>query len=148
MTELLRVVYFSRNTIAGDEETVRDEINAILAASQRNNAPIDVSGVLVFNGGVFGQVLEGPMDAVEETFDRIQSDDRHCDVTVLETQVITQKVFPSWSMGFVGSDQAFETQFGGIGASTAFDLSALDAQQVFTTLVELTRKHEVRSQAA
>ncbi|MCJ2078787.1 BLUF domain-containing protein [Methylobacterium sp. E-016] len=35
----------------------------------------------MFNAGAFAQVLEGPRRQVEETFERIQCDDRHGDVT-------------------------------------------------------------------
>ena len=145
--DLFRVVYFSRNAIEGSLETVTSEVNAILETSQRNNSTAGISGVLVFNNGVFGQVLEGPSEAVEDTFDRIQSDDRHFDVTVLDTAPLTQRSFAQWSMGFVGADPTFQSMFGDIGAATSFDLAALDAEKIFATLSNLTMKNEVRVRA-
>ena len=37
----------------------------------------------MFNSGCFAQVLEGPHHAIQATFERIQCDERHSDVTVL-----------------------------------------------------------------
>ena len=145
--DLFRVVYFSRNAIQGSLETQRAEVNAILETSQRNNRATGVSGVLVFNNGVFGQVLEGPSEEVEDTFDRIQADERHFDVTVLETAPLTQRSFAQWSMGFVGADTSFQSMFGDIGAATSFDLAALDAEKIFATLSSLTMKNEIRDRA-
>ena len=142
--DLFRVVYFSRNAIEGSLETQRAEVNAILEASQRNNREAGISGVLVFNNGVFGQVLEGPPEEVEDMFDRIQADERHFDVTVLETAPLARRSFAQWSMGFVGADAAFEAMFANLGAATSFDLAALDAEQIFATLSKLTMKNEIR----
>lgn len=149
MTEidLFRVVYFSRNAIVGEPDAQRAEVNAILEASQRNNREMGISGVLVFNKSVFGQVLEGPSEAVEETFDRIQTDERHFDVTVLETTPLTQRTFAEWSMGFVGADAACKSVLGDVGSTTAFDLAALDADIVFATLANLAIKNEIRERA-
>ncbi|MCJ2074874.1 BLUF domain-containing protein, partial [Methylobacterium sp. E-016] len=81
MSELYRLVYASKNLLQGSEAEMTASITQILAASQRNNGRSNVSGALMFNAGAFAQVLEGPRRQVEETFERIQCDDRHGDVT-------------------------------------------------------------------
>jgi hypothetical protein len=58
-------------------------------------------GTLLFNRGCFAQVLEGPREAVERTFERIQRDPRHADVMPLEFAPVARRGFPSWSMAFV-----------------------------------------------
>ena len=60
-----------------------EAVDAILAASQRNNAHAGVTGALMFTDGFFAQVLEGSMAAVEQVFERIQLDDRHSEVQLL-----------------------------------------------------------------
>ena len=97
---LYRVTYCSRNVLASS--TAREEIESILAKSRANNARDGVTGGLLFTEGCFAQVLEGPMDAVERAFERIQCDDRHADVTVLESGHVGARDFPDWSMGFTG----------------------------------------------
>ncbi|MCV3271833.1 BLUF domain-containing protein [Roseobacter sinensis] len=146
--DLLRVVYFSYQTYDTDREMMAWEIDKILEKSQFNNGRFNVTGALIFNSGVFGQVLEGPIDAVEETFERIQMDERHDHITVLDTSRITERSFPRWSMGFIGSDSVCAELFGEIGSKTAFDISRLSGQQIFETLHALTLKNEISDRAA
>ena len=102
MPQLCRVLYCSRNCLSGTPETYAAEIEAILAKSRVNNARDGITGGLLFNDGCFAQVLEGPADAVEAAFERIQCDDRHGEVTVIETGPIPARDFPGWSMAFNG----------------------------------------------
>ena len=113
MTQLYRVLYCSRNCLAGDAEDVSEQVRRILAASRGNNARDGVTGGLLFSAGCFAQVLEGPSETVEATFERIQCDDRHSDVTVLEAGPVTARMFPDWSMAFTGGDAAAGPLVGG-----------------------------------
>ena len=106
MAQLHRVLYCSRNLIPGTPEAVAADIRSILAASRRNNARDGITGGLLFSNGCFAQVLEGPLDAVEGAFERIQCDERHSDVTVLQSGPIAARDFPDWSMAFAGPDAA------------------------------------------
>ena len=54
MSDLYRLVYASKNLIAGDEDEAAAAIAQILSTSQRNNAAVDVTGALLFNKGAFG----------------------------------------------------------------------------------------------
>ena len=106
MTQLHRVLYCSRNLIPGTPEAVAAHIRGILATSRRNNARDGITGGLLFSDGCFAQVLEGPLDALERAFERIQCDERHSDVTVLQSGPIPARDFPDWSMAFAGPDAA------------------------------------------
>ena len=106
MSKLHRIQYCSRSCIPGDPARVLAEIEAILAASRTNNARDGISGALLFSAGCFAQVLEGPGEAVELAFERIQCDARHSDVTVLGSGGIALRDFPDWTMGFAGDDAA------------------------------------------
>jgi blue light- and temperature-responsive anti-repressor len=99
---LYQLVYCSLNTISGASVNVTDEIRNILPVSRRNNVKVGVTGALLFTTSGFAQVLEGQMDAVEATFERIQSDMRHSDVTVLSFLPVERRSFPDWSMAFAG----------------------------------------------
>ena len=107
MSQLYRVLYCSRNCLADTSATYSAEIEAILAKSRVNNARDGITGGLLFNNGCFAQVLEGPVDAIEAAFERIQCDERHGDITMLEAGPISARDFPHWSMAFNG--QAGET---------------------------------------
>ena len=145
--DLLRIVYFSRNNITGSSDEMVWEIDRILDISQANNGFVGVTGALIFNDGVFGQVLEGPRAAVEETFERIQLDDRHFDVTLLDISAITARSFADWSMGFVGSGGLQEV-YTGVTSIADFDISLLSGEEIYGVLHALTLKNELRARAA
>lgn len=102
ITSLYRVLYCSRMCLPFGPDQVDEEISRILAASRRNNAGCAITGGLLFSDGCFAQVLEGPVDGVAKTFERIQCDQRHREVTVLDSQAVRSRQFPAWSMGFAG----------------------------------------------
>ncbi len=102
MSSLFRVLYCSRNRVANVGRGIEPDINRILAASRRNNSRESITGCLLFSEGCFAQVLEGSREAVERTFERIQTDDRHSDVIVLQVGPVEERDFPAWSMAFVG----------------------------------------------
>ena len=98
---MYRVVYCSRNLIADSSLQHHTEIDQILQTARVNNSRKNVTGALLYNAGFFAQVLEGPRACVEEIFEKIQRDDRHGDVTVLEGGDLATRDFPDWSMAHV-----------------------------------------------
>lgn len=69
-----------------------------MASAKRNNGMDGVSGILVFDGSTFLQVLEGPQDSVTAAFDRIQADPGHAAVTIISDHVVPERDFGYWSM--------------------------------------------------
>ena len=120
MTQLYRVLYCSRNFIPGSSDIVAAEVQGILDVSRRNNLRAGVTGGLLFSAGCFAQVLEGPTDAVEEAFERIQCDGRHSDVTVLQAGPIVSRDFPDWSMAFAGNERGEGRALAGVTLASAF----------------------------
>ena len=100
---LYRLVYYSRNAMFAYESDLNGAIARLLEVSRRNNAAVDVGGALLFNDGWFAQVLEGPREAVETVFERIQRDDRHCEVTLIAFDPCDRRRFGEWSMAYVGA---------------------------------------------
>ena len=90
-----RLKYISRQT-----NPLSDiEMAAIEAISQRNNQAVGVTGALVRIGDYFFQVLEGPADAVDETFSRISGDERHADIVVVgRSERVDHRLFGGWAM--------------------------------------------------
>jgi len=142
MTDLYRLVYASKNLLRGTEAEVTAEVRQILAASQRNNQAVGVTGALMFNAGAFAQVLEGPRAGVEATFERIQRDLRHSDVTVLQCGPAENRGFANWSMAFVGNSAGGQVRFSGLAAESGFDLTRLDGDRVFSMLHGLVMEEE------
>nr|WP_298411363.1 BLUF domain-containing protein [uncultured Halomonas sp.] len=134
---LYRLVYLSRNTITGDDDRLQDEIRGILDVSQRNNRQAGVTGALMFNTGCFAQVLEGPHNRIQDTFERIQCDPRHSHVSVLAFDRVEARYFSDWDMAFVGQNAQSIEQFADFNERSSFDAKALDGDTVF----ELLRIH-------
>jgi len=142
---LCRLVYFSKNRIDGGPGRIAAEVNAILAASRRNNPRGGITGALVFNRGIFAQVLEGPPDAVEALFERIQQDPRHGDVQVLSFNRDAQRLFPNWSMAYLGQSREDEDLFGHIGRQTGFSTAHVEGERLLDIIRTIAVEEESRA---
>ena len=78
----------------------REALAEILTTARTLNGKNGVTGLFLYYGGHFLQVLEGTEDAVRETFARIREDARHHDIAVLFEETINASLYPDWSMGF------------------------------------------------
>jgi hypothetical protein len=143
--ELYRLVYYSKNRLTGKTADLAGEIAGILSASQVNNARVAVTGALIFNSGVFAQVLEGDLAEVETTFERIQRDHRHGDVQVLAFEQASGRRFPSWSMGYVGRSRESQNLFGSIGQETGFEAKRLEGERIFEIIHMIALEEETRA---
>jgi len=131
-----RLVYCSSNKILGSREQIRAQIEQILAVSRKNNRRVQLTGALMFSSGCFGQVLEGHQDAIEATFERIQQDHRHGNVTVLDFAEVEGRVFGDWAMAHVG---AAASQFSD-WRNDDFDIDAVNGEMLLKKLAELVSK--------
>ena len=91
---MLRLIYFSTARLGLD----RSDLEALLSAAAAHNRAAGITGVLLFNGLNFLQVLEGPATAVEALFDRIAGDPRHGGVALLKREAIETPSYPLWGM--------------------------------------------------
>jgi hypothetical protein len=142
--DLHRLVYYSRNRSGAAAGALSNVIDDILATSRRNNEKAGVTGALMFNSGCFAQVLEGPREALEATFERIQQDERHGEVSLLAFEPIDRRTFETWSMGFVG--RALDgRRFEDVAASTGYDPSRMDGEELFQTLETFAIEEEANA---
>lgn len=97
---MLSLIYVSTSVKLLNDEELLD----ILKVSRENNSSRDVTGLLLYKGGNFMQVLEGPDEVVEALFETIKADPRHKDVIVLSREQISNRQFPAWEMAFQNLD--------------------------------------------
>jgi len=97
---MLSLIYVSTSVKLLNDEELLD----ILKISRENNSSKDVTGLLLYKGGNFMQVLEGPDEAVEALYEKIKADPRHKDVNVLSREQISARQFPAWEMAFQNLD--------------------------------------------
>lgn len=133
---LYRLVYISRNQIEGDDDTIRSEIEQILIKARTQNPLSNVTGALMFNTGCFAQILEGLHDHIQETFERIQCDRRHSNVSVLAFEPIAERKFSNWSMAYFGIDSKASGRFADIMKVSGFDLSKISGDRIMELLQE------------
>jgi hypothetical protein len=74
------------------------DLSSIQETAKANNAPIDVTGSLFYNGGWFLQVLEGPAATLDRLYKKIELDPRHKNSRVLYNEPASFRTFPRWSM--------------------------------------------------
>jgi hypothetical protein len=82
----------------------RDIAELVGVARYRNRAE-GVSGLLMYNGRNFMQVLEGPPAALDAIFGSILADHRHFGIVVLSREPLHARHFSDWSMGYGREDQ-------------------------------------------
>jgi hypothetical protein len=80
--------------------------SAICQVSRRRNAGLSLTGVLLFDGHRFCQLLEGPADAVAQVRQSIASDPRHEFMSVLvDRPRAALATHGSWQAGYCGPDK-------------------------------------------
>ena len=88
----------------------REEVDAILAASARNNPARGITGLLRVLGRNFLQLLEGEGGEVAALMDTITADPRHSGVSVLDRRTITARACPDWAMNRVMIAESIESR--------------------------------------
>lgn len=143
---LHKLVYLSYATTASEKAALAAQVEQILDVSRRNNGEAAITGALMYNQGCFAQVLEGELDAIEETFERIQMDERHDRVSILAFDKVEQRVFSNWSMGWVGE----EISSGAVGdfATLADEVDLHARQTAGDRIYQLLRQHMLDAQVS
>lgn len=78
-----------------DEDTV---LKSILSAGQKHNPQAGITGVLVFDGHYFCQVMEGRRNVLQASFEKIRQDPRHHQVELIGLAEISDRAFNDWSV--------------------------------------------------
>lgn len=74
------------------------QVDAIVAAAQRNNARQDLTGFLYYNGRNFLQLLEGPEAPLLSMIASLARDPRHAGMLTLADEVAGERSCPDWQM--------------------------------------------------
>jgi len=99
--DLIELSYVSKASYEMDALTLLP----ILKDSLRWNYDHQITGILYYENGYFGQIIEGPENYIQETFEKINKDPKHSVKRILEKREIETRLFPNWSMQFFGADE-------------------------------------------
>jgi hypothetical protein len=84
-------------------------INQIVSAARRNNSKHEISGMLLFTGAHFLEVLEGEDGDLADLWGRLKRDQRHCGLFRISDDRCAGRMYPEWKMGYL-VDQEVDVQ--------------------------------------
>ena len=90
---IYRLVYKSRPF--GYDQAI---LNGILSDAINYNSKNNITGALICRDDIYLQLLEGPEQAVNYTYQKILDDDRHLEVELLIKEHCNERIFPKWNM--------------------------------------------------
>ena len=91
---MLRVAYVSNARFGLNQ----NDLESIMHISKLRNKLAGVTGVLLFNGVNFMQVLEGERAQTLNIYDRILRDARHSGIKTIVQEKINHFTYPAWGM--------------------------------------------------
>jgi hypothetical protein len=77
------------------------DLEDIHRSARELNALDGITGLLVFNGTHFLQIIEGAHDAIDDLLERLRRDPRHSGLEVRDRHRVSARSFPDWSMELV-----------------------------------------------
>jgi hypothetical protein len=100
---LKTLTYTSRARLdLGDED-----LAAIHETARHLNALDGISGLLLFDGSRFLQIVEGSEDAIDNLVERLRMDPRHSAFEVRDERPVERRSFEGWSMEMVRVSAGF-----------------------------------------
>lgn len=86
------------------------QLDDLLAVARQPNALVGITGLLVYGGGNFMQLLEGSRSEVEKIYRRIEADPRHFDVTTILSVDSPERWCADWAMAYTRQDDQTEIE--------------------------------------
>jgi hypothetical protein len=77
------------------------DLEAIHRTAREVNALEGITGLLIFNGTHFLQIIEGSPEAIDDLVERLRRDPRHNGFEIRDERTIDERSFPDWSMELV-----------------------------------------------
>lgn len=81
------------------------DLDDILITAMERNYKENITGCLVYFESKFYQLLEGNKEAVLSVYESIKKDLRHKNVTLLNQEKVSERIFSDWSMSYYYLDK-------------------------------------------
>jgi hypothetical protein len=95
--KLKSLTYTSRARLDLTSEDLAD----IHQVARHLNALDGITGLLVFDGTRFLQIIEGAEEAIDNLVERLRRDPRHGAFEIRDSRLVAERSFPDWSMELV-----------------------------------------------
>ena len=76
-------------------------VEALTHRARERNRLDEISGLLVFDGLRFAQLVEGPASRMGELLERLMHDPRHTNVQILAREPLPARRFADWQLGYL-----------------------------------------------
>ncbi len=83
------------------------DLEDIHRTARAGNGLNGITGLLIFNGTHFLQVIEGGADAIDSLVDALRRDRRHTGFEIRDISHIDLRSFPDWSMELVKIEASY-----------------------------------------
>jgi hypothetical protein len=78
-----------------------EDLGEIHQSARHLNALDGITGILMFDGTRFLQIIEGGEEAIDNLVERLRRDSRHSALEVRDERLVEERSFPEWSMEMV-----------------------------------------------
>ena len=82
-------------------DTAASHLENIHRTARHANALNGITGLLIFNGTHFLQLIEGAHDATDALVENLRRDPRHTGFEIRDCSIAEKRSFPGWSMELV-----------------------------------------------
>ncbi len=100
------IVYVSTVT----QEMEHNEIKDLLENSKEWNNKNGITGLLLYSGGNFFQIIEGEKNLIAELFQDIKSDKRHRDIIQIFGKEIHKEAYDGYDSDYVSEDSDIDQE--------------------------------------
>jgi hypothetical protein len=129
---LERLVYVSKAT-AGVSAV---DVAKIIESAHRRNKPAGLTGALLFIDNYFVQTLQGETANLDERYERIIADKRHCNIELRLRTPIDSPAFPNDWMALKDSTMIRPAMLTGHGYKVGFPQATFTGEAVLSFMFE------------
>ncbi len=86
-----------------------EDLNDIHQTARHLNALDGVTGLLLFDGSRFLQIIEGAESAIDNLVERLRSDSRHSAFEIRDERYVERRSFADWSMELLRVSAGYKT---------------------------------------
>jgi hypothetical protein len=86
-----------------------EDLNDIHQTARHLNALDGVTGLLLFDGSRFLQIIEGSETAIDNLVERLRMDRRHSAFEIRDQRPVERRSFPDWSMELLRVSAGYRT---------------------------------------
>ena len=102
----MRIIIFYVSNVSSTLTPMK--IQELLSKSQKKNGQKGINGILLFSGGNFYQVLDGPTDIIKQLWEKIKEDDRHHSIIKIFEERASHPSFETYLCDYISENDVFQ----------------------------------------